>query len=285
MKKRLSVVVLLCMCTNLLIAQSDTVRHHRIVKNGVLYGSWGYNTEWYTRSNIHIVQPSLQNDFTFENIQAHDHIGWDHLFHVQFTIPQYNYRLGYFFDKKQLWAFELNFDHTKYVVTQGQMVTLKGTMNGKPIDNPSLLITPYVLIWQLNNGANFFLFNIVRKLPVYSSPKTKDFIFYSLVKAGVGPVIPHVDNTIFGNANNRHFQLGGWNTGVEGVLRFIFFKYAYLEYCCKLDYARYSYLGIYAGEANQAFGCFEMIANAGICVPLSKGNTDYAPTQTANNSK
>ena len=117
MKKTFLTLFIVFACIGLSLAQKDTVKHHKIVKNGVLYASWGYNTEWYTHSNIHIVQNSLQNNFTFENIEAHDHIGWDHLFHVQFTIPQYNYRIGYFFDKKQLWAFELNFDHTKYVVS------------------------------------------------------------------------------------------------------------------------------------------------------------------------
>lgn len=275
MKKLLTTLVLLCAFISFSVAQRDSTKHCKIVGNGTFYGSWGYNTEWYTHSNIHVVEPALQNNFTYEDIKAHDHIGWDNLFHVQLTIPQYNYRLGYFFDKKQLWAFELNFDHTKYVVVQGQDVTIKGTLNGQPV-NEVININQNTLLWQLNNGANFLLFNLVRKLPIYSA-HSKNLIVCSLIKAGVGPVIPHVSNTIFGNENRPHFQLGGWNTGVEGTLRFIIFKYAYLEYCAKLDYARYSYLGIYEGEGNQAFGCFEMIANLGFDFPLGKGNADFNP--------
>jgi hypothetical protein len=89
-------------------------------KHGSFYFSWGYNTEWYTHSDIHISQPALNSDFTFINVVAHDHKGWDNnLFHKDLSIPQYNYRIGYFFNKKQDWGFEINFDHTKYVVTTG----------------------------------------------------------------------------------------------------------------------------------------------------------------------
>ena len=61
-----------------------------------VYFSWGYNTEWYTHSSVHVSQPSLGNDYTFKNIKGHDHRGWDEgLFSKALTIPQYNYRLGF----------------------------------------------------------------------------------------------------------------------------------------------------------------------------------------------
>ena len=44
---------------------------------GELYLSWGYNTEWYTKSNIRVSQPSLGNDYTFNHIKGHDRKGWD----------------------------------------------------------------------------------------------------------------------------------------------------------------------------------------------------------------
>ncbi|MEI9935306.1 MAG: hypothetical protein WDM71_10780 [Ferruginibacter sp.] len=104
-----------------------------------------------------------------------------------------------------------------------------------------------------------------------------------LGKAGIGPVIPHVENGFFLNdttglkqqKNDPHFQLGGWNVGVEAALRVTFFKYVYLEYCNKLDYARYSNLKIYdippgEGTAKQAFGTYEEILNLGVTFPVGK---------------
>ena len=59
---------------NKIAAQSNTQKKER--KNE-FYFSWGYNTEWYTQSSVHVVQPSLGNDYKFASVTAHDHIGWD----------------------------------------------------------------------------------------------------------------------------------------------------------------------------------------------------------------
>jgi hypothetical protein len=217
----------------------------------------------------------MNNNYVFNNITAHDRIGWDQLFQAQPTIPQYNYRLGYFFDEKQEWAVELNFDHTKYVVNQGSYITVTGELHGRNVDT-LVYLNNATLYYELNNGANFFLFNLIRKFSIYTAPK-KWISFYAMLKAGVGPVIPHVENVIFGNPNHQQFQLGGWNTGIEGTVRVIFFKYAYLEYCNKVDYARYSWLEIYEGRAHQNFGTYENIANIGFTFPLGKQRAK-APT-------
>ena len=232
-----------------------------IVKNGSVYLSWGYNTEWYSGSDIHVVQPELNCDFTYNNIKAHDHIGWDAAFQHDITIPQYNYRLGYFFNQKQDLAFEINFDHTKYIVTYGQPVVVTGKINGKSV-NESYRTYYNVLDYQLNNGANFLLFNLVKKLSIYTSAKG-GINLVGLGKFGIGPLVPHVQNRIFGNDNVAHFQLGGWNTGLEAGFRLTALSHIYLEFSNKLDYARYSGLQVYKGTVNQSFFCYELILSLG----------------------
>lgn len=237
-------------------------------RGGTLYFSWGYNTEWYTRSNLHINQPGLNNNYTFKHIRAHDRPGWDHqLFRKALTIPQYNYRLGYFFNEKKGWGVEINFDHTKYVVEEGQNAVIRGKINGRQVDTAVRFVKDDGFYYFLNNGANFLLFNLVKRQNLFS---TRDGIFnlQFLGKAGIGPVIPHVENSLFGNANRPHFQLGGWNAGLEAALKANFYRYVYLEYGNKIDYARYSSLRIFEGTARQAFGTYEMILSLGINLPL-----------------
>lgn len=237
-------------------------------KRGDLYFSWGYNTEWYTRSNLHIKQPGLNNDYTFKRIKAHDRVGWDQqLFKKGLTIPQYNYRLGYFFNQEKGWGIEINFDHTKYVVEEGQDAVIRGKLNGKMVDTAVSFVKDDGFYYFLNNGANFLLFNLVKSQNLFST-KDGNLRLQFLGKAGIGPVIPHVENSLFGNANKPHFQLGGWNAGVEAALKASFFRYMYLEYSNKLDYARYSHLKIYEGTAKQAFGTYEMVLSLGANLPL-----------------
>jgi hypothetical protein len=67
------------------------------------YFSWGYNKDYYTNTNIYVSQPALNNNFNFKNTVLTDHPGWDEgLFNTELSIPQYNYRFGYFFDKNNL---------------------------------------------------------------------------------------------------------------------------------------------------------------------------------------
>ncbi|MBX3256960.1 MAG: hypothetical protein KF862_22675 [Chitinophagaceae bacterium] len=242
----------------------------RTYTKGELYFSWGYNTEWYTRSNVHVKQPELGNKYSFNHIKGHDRRGWDNrLFKKPLTNPQYNYRLGYFFNPEKGWGFEINFDHTKFVFQDGQDVSLTGQLDGKPVDTTIHFSKENGFFYYLNNGANFLLFNIVKRHELYTSRNQKLKIDF-LGKAGIGPVIPHVENSFFGNKNKPHFQLGGWNAGVEASLRATFLKYGYLEYANKLDYARYSHLKIYKGTAKHAFGTYEMILSIGGHIPIGK---------------
>lgn len=236
-------------------------------KKHSFYFSWGYNTEWYTKSTVKVKQPDLNNDYQMVKVNAHDHKGWDQgVFNQQLTIPQYNYRIGYMFDDEKGWGIELNFDHTKYIIAEDQDVRVKGKLGDKQVDTTVRFSEANGFYYYLNNGANFFLINLVKRWHFYADKKQRIQID-ALGKVGVGPVVPHVENSFFGKPNDPHFQLGGWNTGIEGCIRATFWRYAYLEYSNKLDYARYSGLKIYEGKARQAFGTYEMILSLGVNIP------------------
>lgn len=241
-------------------------------KTGSIYFSWGYNTEWYTRSTVSVKQASLGNDFKLNDVKAHDNRGWDYnLLNQDFTIPQYNYRLGYYFNEKQDLAFEINFDHTKYIITQGQTVNVTGKLNNASVNTNIVFNKQNGFFYYLNNGANFLLFNLVKRVGLYTTPDRKFYVDLT-GKAGIGPVIPHVENSFFGMLNNKGFQIGGWNTGLETALRVTVMRYAYLEFAQKVDYARYSNLKVYEGRAKQSFGTYELILSAGAIIPTSKNN-------------
>jgi hypothetical protein len=267
--RRFCPLIILAIWVNTFTPFESKAQDHPKKRKGEFYLSWGYNKEWYTRSNVHVDQPSLGNHYTFNNISGHDHPGWDEgLFNKALSIPQYNYRLGYIFNVEKGLGFEINFDHTKFIFAD-QQAHLTGTLNNKSADQTIAFNAQNGFYYYLNNGANFLLFNFVKRWKVHHA-KTEKLKIDFLGKAGIGPVIPHVENSLFGQANDPHFQLGGWNIGVEGALRMTFFRYAYLEYCNKFDYARYAGLKIYQGTAKQAFGTYEMILNLGLCFPIGK---------------
>jgi hypothetical protein len=264
----------------LLISATTSHTKERVTKtknSKALYFSWGYNQEWYTKSSLHVNQPNLGNNYTLNNVKAHDHEGWNNksIFRQPISIPQYSYRIGLFLNKKQDWAVEINFDHTKYIITDGQYVQLTGTRNGKAANETIHFTKDNGFYYYLNNGANFLLFNVVRRIPVYHT-SNRWLALDGLAKAGIGPVIPHVENSFFGERNNEHFQLGGWNAGIETAVRATFFRYSFVEFAQKVDYARFSNLKIANGTARQAFGTYELILTVGVIVPTRKGNPLFA---------
>jgi len=233
-----------------------------------VYGSWGYNGEFYTPSTIHISQSALGNDYNFVHVKGHDHDGWNEgLFHEALSIPQYNYRLGFLLNEEKGWGFEINFDHTKYIFGN-QNVVIKGTLNHHSVDTTVAFNPQNGFYYYLNNGANFLLFNITKKWHILARKDEKIKLDF-LGKFGVGPVIPHTQNELFGLKNDQGFQFGGWNTGAEGSFRATFFRYVYLEFSDKLDYARYHNLNIFMGAAHQAFGTEEMILSLGLVIPTT----------------
>lgn len=248
---------------NFATAQSKTKKERK----KEFYFSWGYNKEWYTKSTVSVKQASLGNDYQFVNIKAHDHPGWDEgLFNRAFTIPQYNYRFGLFINKEKGLAVEINFDHTKYIFAD-QQVRVKGLLNKRYVDTLVNFNRENGYYYYLNNGANFLLFNIVKRWHWFAAKNEKVKIDL-LGKAGIGPVIPHVENSFFDQKNKPGFQFGGWNIGAEAAIRTTFFNYVYLEYCNKIDYARYSNLKVFEGRAKQSFGTYEMILNLGFTFPV-----------------
>src|ERR1035437_10075446 len=254
---RMVVISILFLCLLPIIGNSQE-QQKKADRTKHFYFSWGYNGDRYTRTDIHIVQPSFNNDYTFSNIKAQDHKGWDEqFFEKPITVPQYNYRIGWWFNEEKNLGFEINFDHTKFIVTQGQEAHMTGTLNGKSVDRTINFSTPG-FSYFLNNGANFFCLNIVKRLKLVENKKGS-LRLDLLGKAGAGPVVPHVQDILFGESNHPHFQIGGWDAGIEAGIKFTFFKYVYLEYTNKLDYARYSGLRVYFGTANQAFGTYEMV--------------------------
>jgi hypothetical protein len=241
-------------------------------RKGEFYFSWGYNKDFYTNSNIYVNQPALNNNFVFKNTVLVDHPGWDEgLFNTPLSIPQYNYRFGYFFDKNKDWAFEINFDHAKALIKDNQTVHLVGTYNGAAVDSSFIFSKLGEGVsknyYYLNNGANFLLFNIVKR-DRFKTLSTKNIAIDGLAKFGIGPLIPHVQNSLFGKENISKFQFGGWNTGVEYALRSTFHNKLFLEFSGKLDYAAYYNLNVYQGLARQNFGTLEFILSLGYNIPM-----------------
>lgn len=239
--------------------------HHR----GTFYFSWGYNVSWYSKSDISFFNDGSDHyDFTVYGLRARDRRSdYEHFFQQQLSIPQYVYRLGYYLNNKRDLGFEINFDHTKYVMIDNQPAHLTGTIRGVQYDLDTI-IGPGLLKFEHTDGANFMMLNIMKRQYLLSSAD-KNHLLSAVGKAGAGIVIPRTDVWLFGVELNNKFHVAGYVTGIELGLRYDLFKYFHIAPSVKGVFANYlNVLTVGTGKARHHFWAFETIGTAGFQFPL-----------------
>ncbi len=235
------------------------------------YFSVGASRENWAPTNIHISQPSLGNNFTVYHVRADDDPSWDNTFG-----GQYNLRLGAFFDESRTWGVELNFDHTKYTSIIGQTAQVTGTIAGKPV-NANYQLTQQFFSYDLHNGANHLMVNLVKRLPLIGE-LDEPFSVAAIGKVGVGVMLPHPENTIMGEyddvgqkvlnnligVHQGWWQLDGFTTGIEVGLRANLTRHIYIEITDKVAYAQLGDVSVYQGTASHNLWMNEIILSLGI---------------------
>lgn len=218
-------------------AKAQTAKRHVIYG---MYMQWGYNAETYTRSNIHFKMSNGDN-FILHHVKAHDKGDYDGIIKDpgEISIPQYNYRIGFYLNQNLTKGIELNFDHAKYVVTDGQKVHVTGTIGGQQVNGDSVLNPETFLHFEHTDGANWLHINYFEQRPLIENrARTRD-ILTLIYKAGAGINIPRTDFTYHGDKLNNDFHIAGYNISVEGGLRFYMFRNFFLEATGKTGYVRY----------------------------------------------
>lgn len=234
-----------------------------------MYLQWGYNTEWFTRSNIN-VRLSNGSNFTLHNVKAHDSRDFDAITKkpTEISIPQYNYRIGFYLNKEKTKAVELNFDHAKYIVTDGQTVHVTGTIDGKPVNGDSVMDGNRFMHFEHTDGANWLHINYVQQQTLSRTKTSQRNLLTWVWKLGAGVNIPRTDFTWRGQSLNNDFHVAGYNISAESGLRFYPFKKFFIEGTAKSGFVKYinALCNTEAEKGNRAshsFGYLELIATFG----------------------
>ena len=277
MKKQIILFALLFVYHLSLKSQEET-QPLPVKAKGTFYAGWGYNKDWFSKSDLHFKNTTGEYnpntgrydnyDFTIYGAKAKDRTGFKDILRTDLTIPQYVYRIGYFFNKKQNFGIEINFDHVKYVMIDYQTLHVKGMINGQYIDQDTLIRPDNFLHFEHTNGANFMMLNFMKRQLLLSS-KNQRHQLNAIAKIGAGIVIPKTDVFLFGQEVDNCFHIAGYCAGIETGFRYEAFKHIYLEYTGKGAFSNYTnVLVIGSGKANHYFWTFENILVLGLQIPL-----------------
>ncbi len=188
---------------------------------GKFYFYWGYNRETYTKSNIHFKGDNF--NFTVKKAVALDRqspLALDPYLKIdQITIPQYNYRFGYYINDK--YNLSLGWDHMKYVMVQDQIAKVSGTIKGtgtpydRTYNNEDVKLAGDFLQFEHTDGLNYLNAEINRVDPVFAYRK---FLIKSTFGLGTGLVCPRTRAVVLNNDVNDQWHISGFGVSAKAGL-------------------------------------------------------------------
>ncbi len=151
------------------------------------------------------------------------------------TIPQTNFRMGYFINDH--YSIAIGLDHMKYVLTQDQTATISGHIDSplpfaKIYDNTPTVITESFLKYEHTDGLNYINTEFSRHDDISSLFKIEnsDKIQISLTEGvGVGLLYPKTNTTLLGKPRHDDFHVSGYGTSVKAGLNITVFKHFYIQ--------------------------------------------------------
>jgi hypothetical protein len=226
------------LCSNTINAQEEIKIQDKYTAHnkGKFFISWGGNRDSYTKSNVNF--KGKDYNFTIDNVVAHDKPkGWhvDYINPVKMTIPQTNFRMGYFINDH--YSIAIGVDHMKYVMTQNQTATITGTIAANtPFDgeynNTPVVLTADFLMYEHTDGLNYVNTEFSRHDDISSLFKitNTDKIQISVTEGvGVGLLYPKTNTTLLGKERYDDFHVSGYGTSLKAGLNITFFKHFYLQ--------------------------------------------------------
>ncbi|MFV8392011.1 hypothetical protein [Flavobacterium sp. LB2P6] len=224
--------------TNNTIAQETTEIQTKYTTHnkGKFFISWGGNRDSYSKSDITF--RGKDYNFTLENVQAQDKPkGWhvDYINPTKMTIPQTNFRLGYFINDH--YSVAIGMDHMKYVMTQDKAVNIDGFYPNpgsynELLPNNQVLLTEEFLMYEHTDGLNYVNTEFSRHDDISSVFKigNTDKIQVSLTEGvGFGLLYPKTNTTLLGKERHDDFHVSGYGTSLKAGLNITFFKHFYIQ--------------------------------------------------------
>lgn len=252
----------------LALGQNSNASNHFPKKKGSLYLTWGYNRDWYSKSDIHFVNNKTDNyDFTFKSVKARDRPSMERFWQPsQLTTPQYDLHIGYLFNDKHDLGIEVGWNHLKYVMTDNQIIFVQGSIRGKAINKDTLVTSDFVQL-EHTDGNNYLMFNLVKKKKLIGM---KNFQVSALGKLGAGPLISYTHSTIFKSSGRGPFHYEGWVTGISLGIRLNIYRYLFIQTDMQGAFANYTNIKLGAdkqGYATQQFYSLQHMWAVGVNIP------------------
>jgi len=203
---------------------------------------WGWNRSNFSNSDIYF--KGTDYNFTLYDVKANDKphpLSVDYINPTTITIPQTNFRIGYFFHDH--YNVTLGVDHMKYVMENDLDVRISGDINtGGEFDgvynNDVINLEEDFLTFEHTDGLNYINVEVNRFDTVdnWIGFKVKNIDINLEEGIGVGMLYPKTNTKLLGKERYDEFHLSGWGMNAHAGLNVTFFKYFFIQYTFKAGY-------------------------------------------------
>jgi len=259
-------VLILLLVSGKTLAQEPS--EEKITNKGKFYVYWGWNRGSYSDSDIRFKGENY--DFTLSDVTANDRptkFGFNPYFRLdRITIPQTNYRIGYFF--KENYTVSIGVDHMKYVMNANQNVLINGTINtGSAFDkiytNETIKLIEDFLTFEHTDGLNYI--NVeVKRFDDFShliGLNSKNLQINLTEGIGAGILFPKSNVKLLNKERYDEFHTAGWGISASVGVNITFLKHFFIQSDVKAGYINMSNIRTTKNTADSASQSFSFIEN------------------------
>lgn len=243
MKNKYYLIVFTLLTTFQCVFSQENPLKYTESNKGKFFVYWGGNRESYSDSDIRF--KGADYDFTIYNVEAHDKPkGWhvDYINPSKMTIPQTNFRMGYFITDK--YNISLGVDHMKYVMSQNRRVKYSGYYpnQGTYNENPTadeLTLDENFLTFEHTDGLNYINTEISRFEDISKLFKIQNTDKFQVnLQGGIGGGIlyPKTNAKLLGKERHDDFHVSGYGVSAKAGINLTFFKHFFIMYDIKGGY-------------------------------------------------
>jgi hypothetical protein len=237
--KNIYISILSILCYSAVAFSQDAVAiqpKYTAHNKGKFFVAWGGNRDSFSKSDITFTGDNY--NFTIHNVEAHDKPkGWhcDYVNPSRMTIPQTNFRLGYFFSDH--YSVSIGVDHMKYVMYQDKAVNLNGYYPnpgtyGEVLSNNQTLLTTDFLTFEHTDGLNYINTEVSRFDDISKLFKigNTDKIQINLTEGiGTGILYPKTNAKVLGKERHDDFHVSGYGVSMKAGINITVFKHFYVQ--------------------------------------------------------
>ncbi len=235
------VILLVTFLIGTSIIAQENVKFKKVTNKGKFFIYWGWNFSSYLDSDIHFRGNGY--DFTLRDVKATDRPTefsfYDYF--IESTLPQTNFRIGYFF--KENYTISFGVDHMKYVTVGNQMVEVDGYIkNGNHYDgvyNSKIIqMKPDFLKFEHSDGLNYLNTQLYRfdDISHWFGLHSEKFQVNLTEGLGIGVLLPRTNATFLGKKRHDKFHLAGYGSSIGAGLNLTFFKHFFIQTDAKVGY-------------------------------------------------